>query len=70
MTCLCVHGTSFSMRTNSVDVIFKIGRAVVGKSKVDDEVLDNLEEILVTASRRVESLQEVAMSVSAFSTDF
>ncbi|TDG14866.1 TonB-dependent receptor [Seongchinamella unica] len=29
-----------------------------------------LEEILVTASRRVESLQEVAMSVSAFSTDF
>jgi iron complex outermembrane recepter protein len=29
-----------------------------------------LEEILVTASRRVESLQEVAMSVSAFSSDF
>ena len=29
-----------------------------------------LEEILVTASRRVESLQEVPMSVSAFSEDF
>ena len=29
-----------------------------------------LEEILVTASRRVESLQEVPMSVSAFSSDF
>lgn len=29
-----------------------------------------LEEILVTASRRVENLQEVAMSVSAFSGDF
>lgn len=29
-----------------------------------------LEEILVTASRRVESLQDVAMSVSAFSSDF
>ena len=29
-----------------------------------------LEEILVTASRRVENLQEVAMSVSAFNSDF
>ena len=28
-----------------------------------------LEEVLVTASRRVESLQEVPMSVSAFSED-
>jgi iron complex outermembrane recepter protein len=35
----------------------------------DGEVL-TLEEVLVTASRRVESLQEVAMSVSAFSGDF
>ncbi len=35
----------------------------------DDEVLV-LEEILVTASRRVERLQEVAMSVSAFGSDF
>ncbi|UTW61018.1 signal recognition particle-docking protein FtsY [bacterium SCSIO 12741] len=30
-------------------VFSKISRAVVGKSKVDDEVLDNLEEILVTS---------------------
>ncbi len=29
-----------------------------------------LEEVLVTASRRVESLQETAISVSAFTTDF
>jgi len=27
----------------------KLGKAVVGKSKVDDEVLDNLEEVLVTS---------------------
>lgn len=27
----------------------KLGKAVVGKSKVDDEVLDNLEEILITS---------------------
>lgn len=30
-------------------VFSKISKAVVGKSKVDDEVLDNLEEILVTS---------------------
>ena len=29
-------------------VFAKISRAVVGKSKVDDEVLDNLEEILIS----------------------
>ena len=27
----------------------KIARAVAGKKKVDDEVLDNLEEVLVTS---------------------
>ncbi|NNC61180.1 MAG: signal recognition particle-docking protein FtsY, partial [Eudoraea sp.] len=27
----------------------KLGKAVAGKSKVDDEVLDNLEEVLVTS---------------------
>ena len=27
----------------------KLGRAVAGKSKVDDDVLDNLEEVLVTS---------------------
>src|SRR6056297_3980595 len=30
-------------------VFQKLGRAVVGKSKVDDEVLDNLEEVLITS---------------------
>ncbi|MBN1184934.1 MAG: signal recognition particle-docking protein FtsY [Bacteroidales bacterium] len=30
-------------------VLKKISRAVVGKSKVDDEVLDNLEEVLLTS---------------------
>ena len=29
-------------------VFSKIARAVAGKSKVDDEVLDNLEEVLIT----------------------
>ena len=30
-------------------VFGKIARAVAGKSKVDDEVLDNLEEVLITS---------------------
>ena len=32
----------------------KLTKAVAGKSKVDDEVLDNLEEILVTSDVGVE----------------
>ena len=30
-------------------VFGKIARAIAGKSKVDDEVLDNLEEVLITS---------------------
>ena len=33
----------------------KIARAIVGKSKVDDEVLDNLEEILISSDVGVET---------------
>ena len=33
----------------------KLSRAIVGKSKVDDEVLDNLEEILVTSDVGVDT---------------
>ncbi len=33
----------------------KISKAVIGKSKVDDEVLDNLEEVLVTSDVGVET---------------
>lgn len=36
-------------------VFGKIARAVAGKSKVDDEVLDNLEEVLVTSDVGVET---------------
>ncbi len=36
-------------------VIKKLSRAVVGKSKVDDEVLDNLEEVLVTSDVGVDT---------------
>ncbi len=36
-------------------VFKKLSRAVVGKSKVDDDVLDNLEEVLVTSDVGVET---------------
>jgi len=36
-------------------VFSKISRAIVGKSKVDDEVLDNLEEILISSDVGVET---------------
>lgn len=38
-----------------VSVFSKLSRAIVGKSKVDDEVLDNLEEILISSDVGVET---------------
>ncbi len=40
-------------------VFTKLSKAVVGKSKVDDEVLDNLEEILVTSDVGVETTLKI-----------
>lgn len=40
-------------------VFGKIARAVVGKSKVDDEVLDNLEEILITSDVGVDTTLKI-----------
>ena len=37
----------------------KITRAVAGKSKVDDEVLDNLEEVLVTSDVGVDTTLKI-----------
>ncbi len=36
-------------------VFSKLSKAIVGKSRVDDEVLDNLEEVLVTSDVGVET---------------
>ncbi len=41
------------------NVFSKISRAVLGKSKVDDEVLDNLEEVLVTSDVGVETTLKI-----------
>ena len=40
-------------------VFKKLGRAVIGKSKVDDEVLDNLEEVLITSDVGVDTTLKI-----------
>ncbi|MEX2596886.1 MAG: signal recognition particle-docking protein FtsY [Salibacteraceae bacterium] len=46
-------------------VFSKISRAVVGKSKVDDEVLDNLEEVLVTSDVGVSTTLKIIERIEA-----
>lgn len=43
----------------------KISKAVVGKSKVDDEVLDELEEILITSDVGVETMVKIIERIEA-----
>jgi fused signal recognition particle receptor len=51
-------------------VFKKLSRAVVGKSKVDDEVLDNLEEVLITSDVGVETTLRIIERIEArVSTD-
>ena len=42
-----------------VSVFSRISRAIAGKSKVDDEVLDNLEEILITSDVGVDTTLKI-----------
>jgi len=46
-------------------VFSKLSRAVAGKSKVDDEVLDNLEEILVTSDVGVDTTLKIIKRIEA-----
>jgi len=41
------------------NVFYKISRVIIGKTKIDDEVLDNLEEILVTGDVGVETTLKI-----------
>jgi fused signal recognition particle receptor len=43
----------------------KITKAIIGKSKVDDEVLDNLEEILITSDVGVETTLKIIKRIEA-----
>lgn len=47
------------LQKTKTSVFEKLTRAVAGKSKVDDEVLDNLEEALVTSDVGVETTVEI-----------
>ncbi len=46
-------------------VFGKISKAVIGKSKVDDDVLDNLEEILVTSDVGVDTTLKIIERIEA-----
>lgn len=46
-------------------VFSKIARAVAGKSKVDDDVLDNLEEILITSDVGVDTTLRIIQRIEA-----
>ena len=43
----------------------KLAKTVVGKSKVDDDVLDNLEEVLVTSDVGVETTLRIIERIEA-----
>jgi fused signal recognition particle receptor len=43
----------------------KIARSIIGKSRVDDEVLDNLEEILITSDVGVETTLKIIERIEA-----
>ena len=45
------------------NVFSKLTRAIAGKSKVDDEVLDNLEEVLVSSDVGVETTVKIVRRV-------
>jgi fused signal recognition particle receptor len=45
----------FRQRTRKSKQLSKLSKTVAGKSKVDDAVLDNLEEILVASDVRVDT---------------
>ena len=47
------------LEKTKTSVFSKLARAVAGKSKVDDEVLDNLEEILVTSDVGVDTTLKI-----------
>ena len=51
-------------------VFSKLTKAVIGKSKIDDEVLDNLEEVLVTSDVGVDTTLKIIKGIEArVSTD-
>lgn len=46
-------------------IFSKLGRALVGKSTIDDEILDNLEEVLITSDVGVETTLKIIERIQA-----
>ena len=44
-------------------IFSKLSRSIVGKSKIDDEVLDNLEDVLITSDVGVETSNKIVNSI-------
>lgn len=53
------------LEKTKTSVFDKIARAVAGKSKVDDDVLDNLEEVLITSDVGVETTLKIIERIEA-----
>ena len=53
------------LEKSKTNFINKLGKAVAGKSKVDDEVLDNLEEILVSSDVGVNTTLKIIERIEA-----
>ncbi|HNY07210.1 MAG TPA: signal recognition particle-docking protein FtsY [Bacteroidales bacterium] len=53
------------LEKTKTSVFSKLSKAIIGKSKVDDEVLDNLEEILVTSDVGVETTLKIIQRIEA-----
>lgn len=51
------------LEKTKTSVFSKIARAVAGKSEVDDEVLDNLEEVLITSDVGVETTLKIVKRI-------
>ncbi len=47
------------------NVFKKLSRAIVGKSRVDDEVLDNLEEVLISSDVGVDTTIKIINRIEA-----
>ena len=51
------------LEKTKTSVFDKLARAVAGKSKVDDEVLDNLEEVLITSDVGVDTTLKIIQRI-------
>ena len=51
------------LQKTSENLFTKLGKAVIGKSKVDDEVLDELEEILITSDVGVDTTIKIIQRI-------